>query len=126
VLGDLGVHPTIPANDIDRAQRFYEGTLGLPPGRRTPGGFVYGCPDGTWFLLYATAAAGTAEHTVMAWTTPDIEKEVADLKERGVVFEEYDTPAIETVNSIARFGPIRSAWFKDSEGNILGLVQYPA
>ncbi len=55
--------------------------------------------------------------------TNDIESEVADLKSRGVVFEEYDLPGLKTVNSIATMGPAKSAWFKDSEGNLLAVTQ---
>ena len=62
----------------------------------------------------------------MGWATGDIEREVAELKARGVVFEEYDTPYLKTVGSIATTGPNRAAWFKDSEGNILGIVQMGA
>ncbi len=57
------------------------------------------------------------------WQTDDITAEVAELKSRGVVFEEYDMPGLKTVNSIATIGSNRAAWFKDSEGNILGIVQ---
>ena len=53
----------------------------------------------------------------------DIEAEVAELMARGVVFEEYDLPGLKTANGIATMGPNRAAWFKDSEGNILGPVQ---
>jgi hypothetical protein len=61
----------------------------------------------------------------MGFATPDVEAEVRELKARGVVFEEYDHPALKTVDSIATVGPTRSAWFRDSEGNILGIVQLP-
>jgi hypothetical protein len=66
----------------------------------------------------------TAQHTCAGWITDDIEREVTELKARGVVFEEYDMPGLKTVNSIAAVGPGRAAWFKDSEGNLLGLVQF--
>jgi hypothetical protein len=59
----------------------------------------------------------------MGFSTSDIESEVRDLKARGVVFEEYDFPTLKTVDSIATAGPVRSAWFRDSEGNIVGVVQ---
>jgi len=59
----------------------------------------------------------------MGFTTEDIEQEVANLKARGVVFEEYDLPVFTTENSIAQTGPIRAAWFKDTEGNTLRIVQ---
>ena len=48
---------------------------------------------------------------------------VRELKARGVVFEEYDMPGIKTVNSIATGGGAQTAWFKDSEGNILAISQ---
>ena len=49
---------------------------------------------------------------------------MADLKARGVVFEEYDTPDLKTINAVATTGPVKAAWFKDSEGNLLGLAQF--
>ena len=52
-----------------------------------------------------------------------MEREVADLKSRGVVFEEYDFPNLKTQNGIATAGNAKSAWFKDSEGNILAIIQ---
>jgi predicted enzyme related to lactoylglutathione lyase len=99
------MHPTIPAADLERARSFYEA-----------GG-------GSWFLLYPTPSAGTARHTVAGWAVEDLDAEVAELKARGVVFEEYDSPQLKTVDGIATTAAGRAAWFKDSEGNILGLVQ---
>jgi len=121
VLKDLHVHATVAASDLDRARRFYEEKLGLTPAREEPGGLIYEQKD-SWFLLYPSRGAGTAQHTVMGFTTDDIEREVADLKARGEVFEEYDFPGLKTENSIARTGSVCSAWFKDTEGNILGLA----
>ena len=123
MLKDLRVHTTIAASDIDRARQFYEEKLGLTPAREEPGGLVYEQKD-SWFLLYPSTGAGTAQNTVMGFTSEDIEQEVADLKARGVVFEEYDFPEFKTENSVARTGPLRAAWFKDSEGNVLGIVQF--
>jgi hypothetical protein len=56
----------------------------------------------------------------------DIESEVADLRGRGVVFEEYTSPPLQTVNGIATVGAVKAAWFRDSEGNMLGLVEASA
>jgi hypothetical protein len=60
----------------------------------------------------------------MTWNTSDIEAAVADLKVRGVVFEQYDTPEVETINGVATLGESKGAWFKDSEGNMLALGQF--
>jgi predicted enzyme related to lactoylglutathione lyase len=124
MLANLEVHATIPAHDLARAQKFYEQKLGLNPASEAPGGggLVYRCGP-SWFLLYPSGGAGSAQHTLMGWAIDDIEAEVAALKARGVVFEEYDWPGLETANGIADTGPGRAAWFKDSEGNILGLIQ---
>ena len=124
MLGDLHIHPTIPASDLDRARAFYRDKLGLSPAREMPGGLIYECAGGSWFILYPTRGAGTATHTLAGWRTSDIEGDVAGLRARGVVLEEYDMPNLKTVNGIATMGPVRAAWFKDSEGNILGLVQF--
>jgi hypothetical protein len=59
----------------------------------------------------------------IALSSDDIEREVAELKRRGVVFEEYDMPGLKTVNSIATGGGAKTAWFKDSEGNIPAVSQ---
>lgn len=124
MLAELEIHATIPASDLARAKKFYQEKLGLTPAEEAPGGagLIYRCYN-SWFLLYPSPHAGTATHTQMGWETDDIEQEVAALKSRGVMFEEYDTPALKTVEGIATSGPIRAAWFKDSEGNLLGLVQ---
>jgi len=119
------VQATIPAADIDRAMRWYEEKLGFNPVSRIEGGAMYEAGGGTHFFLYPTTHAGLAPQTVMSFMTPDVDTEVRDLKARGVVFEEYDLPGIKTVDSIATIGSTRGAWFKDSEGNIIGVVQEP-
>jgi catechol 2,3-dioxygenase-like lactoylglutathione lyase family enzyme len=125
MLSNMEIHPTIPATDLARARKFYESTLGFKPSREMPGGIIYQAGGGSWFILYPTSYAGTAQHTVASWRVKDINAEVADLRKRGVVFEEYDFPDLKTVNGIADMGTMRGAWFKDTENNILGLVQMP-
>ncbi len=122
MLSDLEIHATIPATDLERARKFYESKLGFGAPTVAPGGLVFQCKN-SWFLLYQTSFAGTAKHTLAGWETKHIEKEVADLRARGVVFEEYDLPGLKTVNGIATTGSNKAAWFKDTEGNILGIVQ---
>ena len=123
MLRDHPLHATIPATDLDRARAFYADKLGLTPSGEDPGGLLYELPGGSWFRLFPTPYAGTAQHTLAGWNVDDIDKEVAGLRASGVVFEEYDTPQLKTVDGIATMPGGRAAWFKDSEGNILGLVQ---
>jgi hypothetical protein len=85
---------------------------------------MYDAAEGTRFIIFPSP---TVNPRTRSWASPprDIESEVRELKARGVVFEEYDYPTLRTVNSVATVGPTRSAWFRDSEGNILGVVQLP-
>ena len=124
MLADRPIHATLPAADLERAKRFYTEKLGLSQEIEAPEGIFYRCGGGTRFLVFPSGGTASGTHTQMGWTVDDIEAEVADLKARGVVFEEYDTPYLKTVESVATTGPIKAAWFKDSEGNLLGLVQF--
>jgi predicted enzyme related to lactoylglutathione lyase len=123
MLANCPVQTTIPYIDYDRARQFYEESLGFIPSEENPGGVTYACADGTSFILYPSQFAGTAQNTAMSFLTNDIEAEVAELQARGIVFEEYDYPDLKTVNAIAAFPGGRVAWFKDTEGNILGVTQ---
>jgi catechol 2,3-dioxygenase-like lactoylglutathione lyase family enzyme len=88
-------------------------------------GIIYRSGD-SYFSLYPTEFAGTAQHTLGAFMVQDVEATVAELRGKGVTFEEYDLPGLKTVNGIAELGGTRGAWFKDPEGNILSVVQLPA
>jgi predicted enzyme related to lactoylglutathione lyase len=121
----------LPAQDLDRARAFYADKLGLEPVEERPGGLRYRC-GGTVFSLFASTGAASGEHTQVGWAVDDIEAAVAELRDRGVVFEEYDVPGLKTVDGIADVagaypsdGGIgeRAAWFHDSEGNLIGIGQ---
>ena len=113
----------IPAKDVSRARAFYEQKLGFEPKEEVAGGVVYAFTRGTACFLYSTPNAGTSKASQAFWQVDDVEREVAELKARGVTFEEYDAPGFKTVNSIVTAGGAKAAWFKDSEGNILAVVQ---
>ncbi len=122
MLQDSPVYSYIPATDVSRARKFYEQTLGFKPKQEISGGVVYECAKGTAAFLYRTPNAGTSKASQLFWEVPDIEVEVAELKGRGVVFEKYDMPGTDA-NGISTAGGARAAWFKDSEGNILAIIQ---
>ena len=115
----------IPAKDVARARRFYEQKLGLRPGKEVAGGVSYQFADGTACFLYPTPNAGTSKASQAFWQVDDVEREVAELKGRGVEFEEYDMPGMKTENGISTAGDGKAAWFKDSEGNLLALIEGP-
>jgi catechol 2,3-dioxygenase-like lactoylglutathione lyase family enzyme len=116
-------HTTLPTSDLDRGRAFYEGVLGFRPSDVSPGGVTYEAADGTTFLVFPSSGRAAGTHTQMGFTVPDIEAEVRELKERGVVFETYDMVGFDPSISIASFPGLRSAWFKDPDGNLLGIVQ---
>jgi catechol 2,3-dioxygenase-like lactoylglutathione lyase family enzyme len=123
MLGDARIDATIPTTDLDRAREFYGGTLGLLPSDRPARGreLMYECGGGTSLIVYERPSAGTAEHTLAHFVVADLDATVQDLRGRGVKFEEYDLPEITTVEGIATFADFRAAWFKDPDGNIIGL-----
>jgi len=124
MLTDLHMYATLPATDLERARRFYAEKLGLIPESELPGGLWYRCGRDTRFSVFTSQGEASGTHTQALWLVEDVESEVAALKARGVVFEEYDLPALSTINSIATIGPNKGAWFKDSEGNLLSLAQF--
>ena len=130
MLEHSDVATRLPVQDLKRARSFYAEKLGLEPVEERPGGLLYRCGRGS-FALFLSAGAATGTHTQMGWEVADIEATVAALRSRGVVFEEYDLPGLKTVNGIAQIAGNypskgsgeKGAWFKDSEGNLVGIGQ---
>ena len=123
MLQQAPLYAYIPAKDMVRAREFYERKLGFKPIRENAGGVMYEFGDHTACFLYPTPNAGTSKASQAFWQVDDLESEVAELKARGVRFEEYDMPGLKTTDGIATSRGNKAAWFKDSEGNILALVQ---
>jgi predicted enzyme related to lactoylglutathione lyase len=113
----------LPVKDLARARQFYEQKLGFKPKRELMGGVIYEFAGATACFMYATPNAGTSRASQAFWQVEDVEHEVAELRSKGVVFEEYDMPGLKTKDGIASGGGAKSAWFKDPEGNILAVVQ---
>jgi len=121
----------LPAQDLERARRFYSEKLGLEPAEERPGGLLYHCAEGT-FALFASTGGSPGTFTQAGFEVDDVEATVAELKRRGVEFAEVDVPGLKTVGGIAdvegnypskRSRGERAAWFRDSEGNMLGIGQ---
>jgi catechol 2,3-dioxygenase-like lactoylglutathione lyase family enzyme len=111
---------TLPVENLERAKTFYREKLGLKTSDDVPGGVMFEAGKGQRILLYQRERT-KADHTVIGFEVEDVEKEVKDLRGRGIVFEEYDRPDLKTVDSIATLGTWKAAWFKDTEGNILSI-----
>jgi catechol 2,3-dioxygenase-like lactoylglutathione lyase family enzyme len=117
----------VPVSDLERGIEFYGQTLGLGEPERdetpeNPGARFH--IGGGELYIYKSVGAGQSRHTLCAFEVEDIEGEVGDLRSRGVAIEEYDMPGMKTENGILELGPgIKAAFFKDPDGNILGLGQ---
>lgn len=126
MLKDAPVMAILPAEDIDRARAFYVEKLGL----RLTGDPLVGddlafeAGDGTRLYVYKKEGGTKADHTVAGWLVEDVEGTVEDLREKGIVFEQYDVPGLKTdERGIAELGGVQVAWFKDTEGNILSITE---
>ncbi|MEO3756199.1 VOC family protein [Streptomyces sp. B6B3] len=129
LLGRARVATRLPAQDLERARRFYAERLGLRPVDERPGGLLYRCA-GTEFALFQSTGASSGTFTQMAFEVGDLDAVMAGLRRRGVVFEEVDVPGLRTRDGIAEVEGNypskgargeRGAWFRDSEGNMLGV-----
>ncbi|MFJ5234586.1 VOC family protein [Kitasatospora sp. NPDC088391] len=118
MLADAPLAAVIPVTDLGRAVAYYRDTLGLDPVRESPEEVVFRC-GGTEFGMYETPYGGQAGHTLASWKVADLDAEMAGLRGRGVVFEEYDLPGLKTLDGVAEADGMRAAWFKDLDGNVL-------
>lgn len=123
MLSDYEVRAALPAADLERAKSFYADKVGFTEFEQTEAGVLYECGDGTRFFLFLSSGAASGTHTQMSFHVKDIGAEVAELASRGVVFEEYDFPGLKTVDGVATLDIGKVAWFKDTEGNLIGVFQ---
>ena len=127
-LADARVESRLPAKDLDRARRWYAEKLGLQPDEERPGGLRYVLASGV-FCLFASQGGADGSFTQLALQVDDLEAEMAAMRSRGVVFEDYDVPGLTTVDGVAdiegnypsKGSGERAVWLRDSEGNMIGM-----
>ncbi len=113
----------LPVTDLARARRFYEGKLGLQARATEPTGEIRYETDGSTLAIYSRAEPPKSDHTAISFEVDDIEREVKDLRGRGVQFEHYDMPDATERDGIYEMAGTRCAWMKDPDGNILCIHQ---
>ena len=123
MLQDFPMYAYIPARDLERAREFYEQKVGLRPKEETNGGVVYEFAGGTACFLYPSDNAGTSKASQAFWSVKDVDGLIVKLKAKGVVFEDYDIPGTRSPQAAVTDGGAKAAWFKDSEGNIMALIE---
>ncbi len=122
MLQHFSVRYSIPAQDRNRAKQFYAEKLGLTP--YTEHDFALSYRTGTTeFNIVVPTQPYHADYSLMTWVVDDIEATVSHLRERGVVFEEFDLPYMKSESGIVTFGVDRVAYFRDSENNLLAIAQ---
>ena len=123
MLGKADATPMIAVKDLDRARAFYEDTLGLKT-KDEMGGEVLTMESGdTTINVYRSEFAGTNKATALTFEVDDAEKEVRELKDKGIFFEHYDMPGLIPQGDLYVAEGFKTAWFKDPDGNILSLVE---
>lgn len=123
MLSQSPVCPVLPAKDLNRARQFYTEKLGLKEtASNDPGGTMFEAGEGSKIYMYERPPV-TVEHTQASFLVKDLAAEMAELRGRGVKFEEYDMPGLKTNDGVVEMDGFKSAWFKDSEDNILVLNQ---
>ncbi|TWO64912.1 VOC family protein [Caenimonas sedimenti] len=123
MLHAFPMYAYIPAKDMARARKFYEEKVGLTAREETNGGVVFEFAGGTACFLYPTPNAGTSQASQAFWSVQDVDGLITKLKARGVVFEDYDMPGEKSAAGAITAGGAKAAWFKDSEGNIMALIE---
>src|SRR5205809_210314 len=122
MLGESDVVVSIAVKDMAAATQFYAGTLGLTKDMESPGGTFFKSGKSGVFV-YPSQYAGSNQATYASWTVADVEAAVKELKDKGVSFEQYDDlPGAQREGDIHVMGELKSAWFKDPDGNILNIV----
>lgn len=115
-------YATLPAQDIERARKFYEQKLGLRPDVVSPDGSLMFKTGNTGFSVFPSTGKASGDHTQIALEVVDVIASVSELKKNGVSFEDYDLPGFKTEGGVLDMGGFKTAWFKDSEGNLLNLT----
>lgn len=124
MLSDFPIAAALPVSDVARARQFYEEVLGFEAAQvNEEMGEVEYSSGGATFFIYATGSAGTNQATAAAWRVTGLDSVMADLRDKGVVFEEYDLPGLKTENAVVTAPNGRAAWFKDPDRNILAVEE---
>ena len=123
MLGKKDATPMIAVKDLDRARKFYEGTLGLKTKDEMEGELLTMKSGDTLINVYRSEFAGTNKATALTFDVDDIDSEVKDLRDKGIFFEHYDMPGLEQRGDLHVAEGVKMAWFKDPDGNILSLVE---
>jgi len=124
MLGNSTAAATVAVRNANAAKAYYRDTLRLKIAQDLgPDSFL--CEAGSsMILVYQRPNHKPSEATIVSFQVADLDKEVAELRSKGVTFQEYDMPGLKTVNGVATMpSGVKAAWFIDPDGNIISLGQ---
>jgi len=125
MLSDNDAVATVAVKNLETARKFYEGALGLTTVMENEEVLAFKTGNTTLFV-YRSQYAGTNKATGVTFVAAEVDELVRTLKSRGVTFEHYDLPKMTRQGDIHVAGSMRTAWFKDPDGNIFSLVTPPS
>ena len=113
----------LAVKNLDTAKKFYRDTVGLKQvGAEGDEAIVFKSGNSK-LNVYRSKYAGTNQATAVSWNVGDhVDEVVRELKGKGVRFEHYDLPGMTREGDIHIAGRMRTAWFKDPDGNILNVA----
>jgi catechol 2,3-dioxygenase-like lactoylglutathione lyase family enzyme len=124
MFASVKLQAIICTSKIERAEQFYGGILALPLQARSLGALVYDV-GGTALRVSPVPSTRPSEHAVLGFAVPDIASAITDLRERGVTFERFPGFSHDESGVVSTPDGSRVAWFRDPDGNLLSVVQYP-
>ncbi len=122
MLSDGQAAATLAVSDLDRARKYYSDTLGFTVQMESEGGLLLSAGQGTAIFVYPSQFAGTNKATAVSFNVEDFDGTIADLRERGVTFIDYDFPGLKTENGVAQTPEGPGAWFSDPDGNLIAVT----
>jgi catechol 2,3-dioxygenase-like lactoylglutathione lyase family enzyme len=125
MLSDNDAIATVAVKNLEVAKKFYEGSLGLTKVMENEEAIAFRTGKSTLFV-YRSQYAGTNKATAVTFVAEEVDDLVRTLKGRGVAFEHYVLPNMTRQGDLHVAGPMKTAWFKDPDGNIFSLVTPPS
>ena len=123
MLGTATATPMLAVKDLQRAKSFYTDVIGAQAVGQVGEEVVNLQTGDSRFDIYRSQYAGTNQATALTFSVDDVAAEAAELKDKGVTFEHYDMEGLERQGDIYVAEGMKTAWFKDPDGNILSLIE---
>lgn len=121
MLSDGQAAATLAVSDMGRAKKFYTETLGFSVQMESEGGMLLAAGKGTAIFVYPSSFAGSNKATAVSFNVDDFDATIADLRDRGITFIDYDFPGLKTENGVAQTPDGPAAWFADPDGNLVNV-----